>query len=99
LPTRDPAEILRTHYTLYLILGETLAEAQAKANNLDTSKSTSPGTRRQGQTMMLVTDVAGAISYYQAIADIGIQYFIVQLDARDAQTIELLKSRVGPQVG
>jgi alkanesulfonate monooxygenase SsuD/methylene tetrahydromethanopterin reductase-like flavin-dependent oxidoreductase (luciferase family) len=95
---RDPAEVLRTHFTLYLILGETMDEAQAKANNLDTSKSTSPGTRRHGQTMMLVTDIAGAISYYQAMAEIGIQYFIVQLDARDAQTIELLKTKVAPQV-
>ena len=96
---RDPAEILRTHFTLYLILGETLAEARAKANALDTSKSTSPGTRRSGTTAMLVADPERAIHYYQSMVDAGIQYFIVQLDARDQQTIELLKTKVAPEIG
>jgi alkanesulfonate monooxygenase SsuD/methylene tetrahydromethanopterin reductase-like flavin-dependent oxidoreductase (luciferase family) len=96
---RDPAEILRTHFTLYLILGETMSEARDKANALDTSQSTSPGTRREGTNAMLVADPERAARYYNAMASIGIQYFIVQLDARDAQTIELLKSRVAPMVG
>lgn len=96
---RDHAEVLRTHFTLYLILGETMAEANAKANALDTSKSTSPGTRREGRRSMLIADPARAIHYYQAMADVGIQYFIVQLDARDAQTIELLKTKVAPHIG
>ena len=92
-------EILRTHFTLYLILGETEEEARAKANALDTSQSTSPGTRRSGTSQMLVADPARAIRYYQAMASAGIQYFIVQLDARDEQTIELLKTTVAPRVG
>jgi hypothetical protein len=92
-------EILRTHFTLYLILGETRAEARVKANALDTSQSTSPGTRAKGTTSMLVADPARAIRYYQAMVDAGIQYFIVQLDARDAETIELLKTKVAPKVG
>lgn len=96
---RDPAEVLRTHFTLYLILGETMAEARAKANALDTSQSTSPGTRRDGTTAMLVADPVRAARYYQAMVDAGISYFIVQLDARDAQTIELLKKKVAPLVG
>ena len=96
---RDPAEVLRTHFTLYLILGETTAEARAKADALDTSTSTSPGTRRDGTTAMLVGDPDRAIRYYQAMVDVGIQYFVVQLDARDGQTIELLKTKVAPRVG
>jgi alkanesulfonate monooxygenase SsuD/methylene tetrahydromethanopterin reductase-like flavin-dependent oxidoreductase (luciferase family) len=96
---RDGAEILRTHFTLYLILGETMAEAHAKANALDTSKSTSPGTRREGRKSMLIADPDRAARYYQAMAAVGIQYFIVQLDARDQQTIELLKTKVAPRVG
>jgi hypothetical protein len=48
---------------------------------------------------MLVADLERAIRYYQAMVDIGIQYFIVQLDARDAETIELLMTRVAPNVG
>ena len=96
---RPYEEILRTHFTLYLILGETAAEARAKADALDTSKSTSPGTRRSGTSQMLVADPDRAIRYYQAMADAGIQYFIVQLDARDSQTIELLKTSVAPNIG
>ncbi len=96
---RDAAEVLKTHFTLYLILGETMEEARAKANALDTSQSTSPGTRREGTRAMLVADPERATRYYQAMADIGIQYFVVQLDARDWQTIELLKTRVAPNVG
>ena len=92
-------EILRTHFTLYLTLGETMAEARVKADALDTSQSTSPGTRAKGTTAMLVADPERAIRYYQAMVDAGIQYFIVQLDARDAQTIELLKTKVAPEVG
>lgn len=95
---RDPAEVLRTHFTLYLILGESMEQARAKANALDTSQSTSPGTRRDGTRAMLVADPERAIRYYQAMADIGIDYFIVQLDARDWQTIELLKTHVAPAV-
>lgn len=96
---RNPAEVLKTHFTLYLILGETMDEARAKANALDTSQSTSPGTRRDGTTAMLVADPDRAARYYQAMVDAGIAYFIVQLDARDWQTIELLKTRVAPLVG
>jgi hypothetical protein len=74
-------------------------EARTKANNLDTSKSTSPGTRREGTRAMLVADPERAIRYYQAMVDIGIQYFVVQLDASDWKTIELLKTKVAPHVG
>lgn len=96
---RDYDEILRTHFTLYLNLGETMESSRAKANALDTSRSTSPGTRARGTTSMLVADPERAIRYYQAMVDIGIQYFIVQLDARDAETIELLMTKVAPRVG
>jgi len=96
---RDPAEILRTHFTLYLILDETMEKARARANALDTAQSTSPGTRRDGTTAMLVADPDRAVRYYQAMVDVGIQYFVVQLDARDAKTIEMLKTQVAPQIG
>jgi alkanesulfonate monooxygenase SsuD/methylene tetrahydromethanopterin reductase-like flavin-dependent oxidoreductase (luciferase family) len=96
---RDCDEILRTHFTLYLNLGETMEASRAKANTLDTANSTSPGTRAKGTTSMLVADPKRAIRYYQAMVDFGIQYFIVQLDARDAETIELLMTKVAPHVG
>jgi hypothetical protein len=48
---------------------------------------------------MLVADPERAIRYYQAMVDIGIQYFVVQLDASDWKTIELLKTKVAPHVG
>jgi alkanesulfonate monooxygenase SsuD/methylene tetrahydromethanopterin reductase-like flavin-dependent oxidoreductase (luciferase family) len=39
------------------------------------------------------------VPYYQAYADIGMQYFVVQtLDAGDEETIRLLAERVVPRV-
>jgi hypothetical protein len=38
------------------------------------------------------------IAYYQGMADTGIQYFVVQLEARDHETIELLATEVMPKI-
>jgi alkanesulfonate monooxygenase SsuD/methylene tetrahydromethanopterin reductase-like flavin-dependent oxidoreductase (luciferase family) len=96
---RDPAEVLRTHFTVNLMLDATMEAAKSRANQIDTAHSTSPGTRRDGLTSMLIADPARAITYYQAMVDAGIRYFIVQLDMRDAKTIEMLKTEVAPHVG
>ena len=95
---RPPEEILRTHFTLYLILAPTEVEADRKYDQFDSSKSTSPGTRRDGKTQVLATTPERAIAYYRAIAEIGIQYFIVQLDGSDLETIALLAEQVAPFV-
>ena len=95
---RPRDEVLRTHFTLYLLLAPTQQAADAKMAALDTSTSTSPGTRREGRNSMLVASVDRAVGYYQAMVDAGIDYFVVQLDGTDAETIELLATEVTPRV-
>ncbi len=95
---RSPDEILRTHFTLYLILARTEEAARRKLDRLDPSRSTSAGTRRDGKAQILATTPERAAAYYQALAEIGIQYFVIQLDANDHETIELIATDVMPAV-
>jgi alkanesulfonate monooxygenase SsuD/methylene tetrahydromethanopterin reductase-like flavin-dependent oxidoreductase (luciferase family) len=95
---RPHDELLRTHFTLYLLLAPTEREAAAKLGALDTSKSTSPGTRRSGKSSVLAGTPERVIAYYQAMAAVGIQYFVVQLDGTDLETITLLANEVAPHV-
>ncbi len=96
---RPYEEILRSHFTLNLLLAPDSARAAAKRDQVDPSTSTSPGTRRDGRSSIKALTPAEAVAYYQSLVDAGIQYFIIQLDARDMETIELLASDVMPQVG
>jgi alkanesulfonate monooxygenase SsuD/methylene tetrahydromethanopterin reductase-like flavin-dependent oxidoreductase (luciferase family) len=91
-------EVLRTHFTLYLLLAPTEAAAAAKLAALDTAVSTSPGTRRSGKSSVLAATPEQAIAYYRAMAAVGIQYFVVQLDGTDLETITLLANEVAPHV-
>lgn len=91
-------EVMRTHFTLYLLLAPTEREATAKLAALDTSVSTSPGTRRSGKASVLAGTPERVIAYYRAMAAVGIQYFVVQLDGTDLETITLLANEVAPHV-
>ena len=95
---RPEDEVLRTHFTLYLLLAPTEAEAQRKLAALDSSRSTSPGTRRFGKRRILAATPTRAVAYYQAMAEVGIQYFVIQLDGSDHETIELLAREVMPSL-
>lgn len=95
---RPREEVLRTHFTLSLILGETPEAARRKYDAFDPSQSASPGTRANGKGGILTASVDAAIAYYQAMVDAGIDYFLVQLEALDTETIELLGREVMPQV-
>lgn len=96
---RPEEEVLRTHMTLYLMLAPTEAEAAAKLAALDPARSTHPRTRRAGDRFVLAATPERAAGYYRALATAGAQYFVVQLDARDRETIELLAREVVPAVG
>lgn len=95
---RPYEEVLRTHFTLYLMLAPTDAEARRKLDALDPARSTSAGTRRSGKAQVLATTPARAVDYYRALAAVGVQYFVIQLDARDHETITLLATDVIPAV-
>jgi hypothetical protein len=38
------------------------------------------------------------VGFYQALVDIGSQYFVIQIDSGDMETIELLAREVVPRV-
>ncbi|MER3439593.1 MAG: hypothetical protein C4346_19465, partial [Chloroflexota bacterium] len=95
---RPDDDILRTHFTLYLMLAPTEGEARRKLEVLDPARSTSAGTRRSGKAQVLATTPARATEYYRALAAVGVQYFVIQLDARDHETITLLATDVMPAV-
>lgn len=96
--SRPADEVLRTHFTLYLILATTEAEVAHKLAALNTGISTSPGTRRSGRSQVLAATPERAVAYYRAMVAIGIQYFIVQLDGEDLETITLLAEQVAPNL-
>lgn len=95
---RPENEVLRTHFTGNIILGPTQQAADAKADATDPSASTSPGRRRGGRSGILVASPERAIAYYQAMRAAGAQYFVIQLDAPDHETITLLAEQVIPAV-
>jgi len=87
-------DILRTHFTTWLMLAEDEASAQAKLNRYYPEGV--PTDKRE-------TRIAGTpdavLPYFQALADAGIQYFVVQsLDAGDEETFRLLAQEIAPRV-
>lgn len=95
---RPRAEVLNTHFTLFLMLGESAAAARRKYDAFDPGLSSSPGTRRAGKQGILCGSPDDLLAYYQALVDVGIDYFVVQLDARDHETITLLATDIMPRV-
>lgn len=91
---RPYEEILRTHFTTFLLLGESERDVAAKLaryypHGLDEEKRFS--------RVALTPD--RAVTYYQALVDAGMQFFVIQtLDARDEETIRLLATEVAPRL-
>ncbi len=91
--------ILRTHTTGWLILAEDETRLQAKLQRYfpDGMEQRFSGPWRG---FVFAGTPEQAVSYYQALAAAGIQYFIVELlDAADEETMRLLAEQVVPQVG
>ncbi|MDP9370843.1 MAG: LLM class flavin-dependent oxidoreductase [Chloroflexota bacterium] len=87
-------DILRTHFTTWLILAEDEASAQAKLNRYYPEGV--PANKRETR---IVGTPDTVLSYFQTLADAGIQYFVVQsLDAGDEETFRLLAQEVAPRV-
>jgi alkanesulfonate monooxygenase SsuD/methylene tetrahydromethanopterin reductase-like flavin-dependent oxidoreductase (luciferase family) len=95
---RPEDEVLRTHFTANIILGPTQSAADAKADATDPSVSTSPGRRRGGRNGILVASPERAIAYYRMLRSAGAEYFVIQLDAPDHETIKVLAEQVIPEV-
>lgn len=87
-------DILRTHFTTWLMLATDEAAAQAKLDRYYPH-----GLSADQRLARVVGTPEMAVAYYQALADAGIQYFVVQIpDASDVETIRLLATDVAPHV-
>src|SRR5215208_332685 len=91
---RDPRDILRTHFTSWLMLAPTDEAARAKLDYYYPA-----GINEEQQFSRVVGTPALVAAYYQSLVDAGMEYFVVQtLDAADTETIELLAREVIPLV-
>jgi alkanesulfonate monooxygenase SsuD/methylene tetrahydromethanopterin reductase-like flavin-dependent oxidoreductase (luciferase family) len=90
--------ILRTHFTGWLILAEDEARLSAKLQHYfpDGLEERFSG---PWSGFALAYTPEQAVTYYQALVEAGIQYFIVQtLDAADEDTMRLLAEQVVPAI-
>ncbi len=93
---RPRNEVLRTHFTTYLTMAGNQAAADAKAEAVDTSKSTSAGTRSRGRDFLFAASAERARTYFTGLRDAGAQYFVIQVDQDDQETMTLLAEEVMP---
>jgi alkanesulfonate monooxygenase SsuD/methylene tetrahydromethanopterin reductase-like flavin-dependent oxidoreductase (luciferase family) len=86
--------ILRTHFTIWLIMAEDETSVQRKVDCYFPD-----GRDAIWQRAVVAGTPDQVIPYYQSFADVGMQYFIAQiLDARDEETMQLLAEQVAPNV-
>lgn len=91
---RAPGSVLRTHFTSWLMIAPTEAEARAKRDYYYPN-----GLNEEQQFSRVIGTPRQVAAYYQTLVDAGMQYFVVQtLDATDTETIELLAREVVPAV-
>lgn len=95
---RPRNEVLKSHFTTMLVLAPTQEEADKRADTIDTSKSTSAGARARGRNFLASSSVDRAVAYYQGLRKAGAQYFVVQVNQDDEETMQLLASSVMPNV-
>ena len=91
-------EILRSHFTLRLVLGPDERAVAEKVAAIGQAGSGSPATRRAQPSAFMTGTPEQVTRYYQSLADVGTQYFIIQIDSGDTETIELLAREVVPNV-
>lgn len=91
---RLPTSVLRTHFTSWLMIGETERDALQKRD-----KYYPEGLNEEQRFSRVVGSPESVAEYYQNLVEAGMQYFVVQtLDARDRETIMLLARDVIPRV-
>ena len=95
---RPCEEVLRTHFTLRLVIGPDECAVSEKMAAIDSRPSGSPGTRRAQPSAFMTGTPERMVAYYQSLADVGAQYFIMQVDSSDTETLELLATEVIPNV-
>jgi hypothetical protein len=84
--------ILRTQMTLFLLLAESRAAADAKLAQVDPLLSA-----LLGDSIVAMTPDE-AITYYRGLVAAGVQYFIPAVNGFDEETLRLLAEEVIPAV-
>lgn len=82
--------VLQTHFTLPLVLGETPSAIVAKM------EMTQASLRERFQASTLTMTPREAITYYQALVQAGIRYFIIGIYPHDKETLHLFSQQVAP---
>ena len=95
---RPADEVLRTHFTLRLIIAPDESALAAKLAAAEARISGSPGTRRARPSAWVTGTPDQVSAYYREMAEVGVQYFVVQVDVADHETIELLGGEVMPRL-
>lgn len=91
---RDPRSVLRTHFTSWLMLAPSEAEAIAKRDRYYPN-----GLNEEQRYSRVIGTPEQVAAYYQGLVNAGLQYFVVQiLDATDLETVELLAKELIPRV-
>ena len=91
---RPYENILRSHFTIWLMLAGDEAAVQRKLDRYFPN-----GLDSIWQRCVLAGTPEQVVPIYQSFADAGMQYFIVQvLDARDEETIQLCAEHVAPKI-
>jgi alkanesulfonate monooxygenase SsuD/methylene tetrahydromethanopterin reductase-like flavin-dependent oxidoreductase (luciferase family) len=91
---RPYESILRSHFTIWLILAKDEASVRRKVDRYFPD-----GLDSTWQRCVVAGTPDQAVSYFQSYAEAGMQYFITQvLDARDEETFRLLAREVVPRI-
>jgi alkanesulfonate monooxygenase SsuD/methylene tetrahydromethanopterin reductase-like flavin-dependent oxidoreductase (luciferase family) len=87
---RDPATLLKSHFTSWLMLEETDKAAKAKLDRYYPN-----GLTEEQHRTRIFGSPDTVIAYFRGLADLGFRYFVVQIqDSRDLETIRLLGEAV-----
>ena len=87
-------QILRSHFTTWLMLAETDVAAQAKLNHYYPN-----GLTDEQKITRIVGTPERVIPYFQELVEAGMEYFVVQImDATDEETFRLLATDVMPAI-
>ena len=91
---RDPADVLRSHFTSWLMLADTRELALAKRDRYYPDGLTEEQSRTR-----IVGSPAEIVDYYRSLVAQGFRYLVVQIqDASDLETIRLLGTEVAPRL-
>ncbi|HEU0114445.1 MAG TPA: LLM class flavin-dependent oxidoreductase [Thermomicrobiales bacterium] len=86
--------ILRTHFTSWLMVAADAAAAIAKRDRYYPQ-----GLNEEQRHSRVIGAPDAVAAYYQSLVDLGMQYFVVQVqDAADVETIELFAREVMPRL-